>query len=198
MRSTILLFFVVTLSVFSISIHAEKAPSSRDLAPESLRAWVDARAGTGETVHWIGEGSIFAYPSGKKLFGMIGFDSSKVIWPENPGEDVIHLTRKTFAYTDPATGKVLTEYEGQPVEPIAFTYQLITYRMEGSQIYADVEQGVAPGIQKIKSETAWECACWAMIRWSLTPWSSWTSPCQTTNSIKLGKTTTFFSTRMIQ
>lgn len=127
------------------------AAETREAAPETLRAWVDARAGTGTPVHWIAEGGVYAYPSGKKLFGMVGFDSSTVIWPADPGGDVIHLTRKTFAYTDPETGELLTEYEGRPVEPIAYPYQLITYRMQGEQIFADVEQGVEPRVQKIRS-----------------------------------------------
>lgn len=127
-------------------------PQSYVEAPEALQTWVDARAGTGEPVHWVAEGSIFEYPSGKKLFGMIGFDSSTIIWPEEVGGDIIHLTRKTFAYTDAETGEVLTEYNGQPVTPIAYPYQMITYRLENDRIYGDVEQGVGEGVQQIKAE----------------------------------------------
>lgn len=144
---------IVVLSFSVLHMYADNMTSpSRLSAPEELKIWVDARAGTGETVHWIAEGGVYAYPSGKKLFGMVGFDSSTVIWPDEPGADVIHLTRKTFAYTDADTGEILTEYGGQAVEPIAFPYQVITYRMEGSGIYTDVEQGVAPHVQKIKSK----------------------------------------------
>ncbi len=120
--------------------------------PDALKIWVDARAGTGAPVHWIAEGGVYAYPSGEKLFGMIGFDSSRVIWPDDPGGKIVHLTRKTFAYTDPVTGEILTEFDGKPVEPIAYPYQLITYRMEDGRIHGDVEQGVEPHVQKIKSE----------------------------------------------
>jgi hypothetical protein len=128
------------------------AQGAREAAPQELRTWVDARAGTGAPVHWIAEGGVYEYPSGKRLFGMIGFDSSTVIWPDEPGGDVLHLTRKTFAYTDPETGEILTEYQGKPVEPIAYPYQMITYRMNDGLIYGDVEQGVGKGIQKIKSK----------------------------------------------
>jgi len=122
-------------------------------APEELKAWVDARAGTGEPVHWIADGGVYEYPSGKKLFGMIGFDSSTVIWPDSADQVITHLTRKTFAYTDPETGEVLTEYKGKPVTPIAYPYQMITYRLENDRIYGDVEQGVGDRIQTIKAET---------------------------------------------
>lgn len=117
-----------------------------------LKQWVDARAGTGKPVHWISEGGIYAYPSGEKLFGMTGFDSSTVIWPEDPSEPVIHLTRKTYTYTDVETGEVLTEYNGNKVEPIAYPYQIISYRIEDGVIYGDVEQGVEPNVRTIKAQ----------------------------------------------
>ncbi|TMM58642.1 DUF1838 domain-containing protein [Maribacter algarum] len=129
---------------------ADKA--SYQSAPEVLKNWVDARAGTGEPVHWVADGAVYEYPSGKKLFGMIGFDSSTIIWPDEADGKVTHLTRKTFAYTDPETGEVLTEYNGQPVTPIAYPYQMITYRLENDRIYGDVEQGVGERVQVIKSE----------------------------------------------
>ena len=121
-------------------------------APKVLQKWVNARAGTGATVHWIADGGVYAYPSGKKLFGMIGFDSSTILWPDKEGDKVTHLTRKTFAYTDPGTGEVLKEYNGNPVEPIAYPYQMITYRFENDRIYGDVEQGVGDRIQVIEAK----------------------------------------------
>jgi len=86
------------------------------------------------------------------LFGMIGFDSSTVIWPEDPNEPVIHLTRKTFTYTDAETGEILTEHNGNAVDPIAYPYQIISYRIEDGVIYGDVEQGVEPDVRTIKAQ----------------------------------------------
>ena len=150
------LTFAIFLGIASIMPRAfadgHDTAAAREQAPEELRVWVDARAGTGEPVHWLAEGGVYAYPSGEKLFGMIGFDSSTVIWPDQPGGEVMHLTRKTFAYTDPETGEVITEHNGKPVEPIAYPYQLITYRFENGKIYGDVEQGAGERVQKIKSE----------------------------------------------
>lgn len=143
------LYAVVVLLLFSTSVQAE---SARDAAPDVLRSWVDARAGTGEPVHWLAEGGVYSYPDGKKLFGMIGFDSSTIIWPDEPGGEIRHLTRKAFAYTDAQTGEILTTFNGRDVAPIAYPYQFITYRFEGGKIYADVEQGAAPRVQKIKSK----------------------------------------------
>jgi len=136
-----------TLALLALAL---TAPSFAD--DDLLKIWVDARAGTGETVHWLAEGAVYAYPSGEKLFGMVGFDSSTVIWPEEPGDEVVHLTRKTFAYTDPVTGDILTDYQGNKVEPIAYPYQVIRYRLDDGLIYGDVEQGVAPRIQQVKAK----------------------------------------------
>ena len=130
---------------------AETVVDAREAAPEEFRAWVDARAGTGQPVHWVAEGGVYEFPTGRKLFGMVGFDSSRVFWPSSPGEPVVHLTRKTFAYTDPETGEILKEYNGQPVSPIAYPYQMISCRFEDGVIFADVEQGTGDAIQKIKA-----------------------------------------------
>lgn len=127
------------------------AVDTRAAASAEFRTWVDGRAGTGSPVHWIAEGGVYEYPTGRKLFGMVGFDSSRVIWPAKSGDPVVHLTRKTFAYTDPVTGKILKEFNGQPVKPIAYPYQMITYRTENGQIFADVEQGTGDAVQKIKA-----------------------------------------------
>ena len=126
--------------------------ASYQAAPEALKIWVNARAGTGEPVHWVADGGVYEYPSGKKLFGMTGFDSSTIIWPEEEDGEIIHLTRKTFAYTDVETGEVITEYNGNPVKPIAYPYQMITYRLENGRIYGDVEQGVGERVQQIKAK----------------------------------------------
>lgn len=143
---------VVALAACASTVGDTPAVQSESAEPDVLKAWVDARAGAGAPVHWVSEGGIYAYPSGEKLFGMIGFDSSTVIWPEDPAEKVIHLTRKTFAYTDAETGEVITEYNGQTVEPIAYPYQMIEYRYENGRIYGDVTQGTGDRVQKIISE----------------------------------------------
>ncbi len=154
MVRTIALAATSVFALASCATSEVEAPETPVVAaePDVLKAWVDARAGTGDPVHWVSEGGIYAYPSGEQLFGMIGFDSSTVIWPDDPSEKVIHLTRKTFAYTDPETGEVITEYNGQAVQPIAYPYQMIEYRYENGRIYGDVTQGVGDRVQKIISE----------------------------------------------
>lgn len=148
-RTAMALFAALPLTTAPAAAKSEV--SARDAASPEFRTWVDSRAGTGQPVHWVAEGGVYEYPTGRKLFGMVGFDSSRVFWPAKAGEPVIHLTRKTFAYTDPVTGEILREFNGKPVTPIAYPYQMISYRQEGSQIFADVEQGTGAAVQTIKA-----------------------------------------------
>ena len=151
MRTLASFLLSIGIAVYAPAGAGSESPASRDSAPEELRIWVDARAGTGAPVYWLAEGGVYSYPSGEKLLGMIGFDSSTVLWPETPDGEVIHLTRKTFTYTDPVSGEILSEYDGQAVEPIAYPYQLITYRMKDGRIFGAVEQGVGDQVRKIQS-----------------------------------------------
>jgi hypothetical protein len=145
------LLVMLAALVLAAAAPARAQASAPDWASEELRLWVAARAGTGAPVHWLAEGGVYDYPTGKKLFGMIGFDSSRVIWPAEPGEPVVHLTRKVFAYTHPDSGEILTEWQGQKVDPIAYPYQIIRYREVDGKIYGDVEQGAGKAVQVIKS-----------------------------------------------
>lgn len=148
MRSSLFLAALVVVGGLA-ALSQSTSGTGRDAAAPVFRDWIDARAGTGTPVHWLAEGAVYAYPSGKKLFGMIGFDSSRVEWNDPTGRSAVQLTRKTFTYTDPITGEVLSDYNGKEVVPIAYPYQLITYRDTPEGILADVEQGVLPRIQKI-------------------------------------------------
>jgi len=152
MRTFSALLIGAAAMMFAAAGAVSGSEGTRDRAPEELRIWVDGRAGAGDPVYWIAEGGVYAYPSGEKLFGMIGFDASTVIWPEDASDRAIHLTRKTFAYTHPATGEILTEHKGQPVEPVAYPYQMITYRMQNGKIHGDVEQGVGDQVRRIESQ----------------------------------------------
>lgn len=47
-------------------VHPWADKASYQNAPDELRDWVDGRAGTGDPVHWVADGGVFEYPSGKK------------------------------------------------------------------------------------------------------------------------------------
>jgi len=48
-------------------VHPWADKASYQNAPDVLKIWVDARAGTGEPVHWVADGGVYEYPTGKIL-----------------------------------------------------------------------------------------------------------------------------------
>jgi hypothetical protein len=116
---------------------------------DAFRAFVDMRGGNGEPLFWYCEGTVYEYPSGKPLMRMEGIDTAR-LWRDPAEPDVAkQLSRKTFFYRDLQTGQVLTEFRGQPLAPIEYPYQFITYALRGDRVQTFVEQGRAPRLQRI-------------------------------------------------
>ncbi|MXW74115.1 MAG: hypothetical protein F4002_07910, partial [Chromatiales bacterium] len=65
MRTIPVLLLAACAAVHAPGGAAGEPPVSRAAAPEVLRTWVDARAGTGAPVHWVSEGGVYDYPSGE-------------------------------------------------------------------------------------------------------------------------------------
>ncbi len=100
----------------------------------------------------LGEGDVYASPSGEKLYGTLFFDASTVIWPaEFKGQKAVQLTRKIGVPTDPKTGEIMTEYKGKKLETGGFPYQVLTYWLENGRIRATAEYGVEPNLIKTTS-----------------------------------------------
>jgi hypothetical protein len=115
----------------------------------AFRRFVEMRTGRGEPIYWYCEGLVYAYPSGKPLMRMEGIDTAR-LWrdPAEPGV-AKQLSRKTFFYRDLETGRVLAEFAGQPLAPIEYPYQFITYELRDGRVRTFVEQGRAPRVQRI-------------------------------------------------
>ncbi|MFN3370249.1 MAG: hypothetical protein ACK4Z0_01825 [Sphingomonadaceae bacterium] len=107
----------------------------------AFRDWVRIRAGTGAPVWWYSEGTLRAYPSGRLVALMEGFDTARVHWAE-AGRLAHQYNRKIYIFRDPQTGAVLGE-------PIAYPYQFITYRLDGDRVETWVEQGSGARLARI-------------------------------------------------
>ena len=117
--------------------------------PEHFALWVRLRAGEGAPVWWVSEGTMRAFPSGRLMAFLEGFDAARVHWPE-PGRPLAHqYNRKIYLFRHPETGAFLETWMGRTVEPIAYPYQFIIYELVGDRIQTMVEQGAAPRIQRI-------------------------------------------------
>lgn len=127
------------LALIGLSIPAFVTASEFDRA--LFDTWIEARVGNGDPVYWYSIGSVRAYPSGELLFNMEGYDTARMYRPE-AGKPVAHqYNRKTYIFRDAESNEVLTEYNGNPVEPIAYPYQFITYELKDGRLETWVEQG---------------------------------------------------------
>lgn len=141
------------ISLIRAAVLALAAMASPALAggftPELFERWIDARVGTGEPVYWYSVGTVRAYPSGELLFTMEGYDAARMHRPD-PARPLAHqYNRKIYVFRDPESGEILREYEGQPVEPIAYPYQFITYELIGDEVETFVEQGAGAAVRRI-------------------------------------------------
>ena len=117
---------------------------------ESFDLWVDARAGSGAPVYWYSTGTVRAFPSGELLFLMEGYDTARAHRPD-PERSLAHqYNRKIYIFRDPGSGAVLTTWNGEPVEPVAYPYQFITYALDGDDMKTSVEQGSGERLQTIE------------------------------------------------
>jgi hypothetical protein len=116
---------------------------------KAFRAFVDMRVGTGEPVYWYCTGTVYAYPSGEPLMRMEGIDTARLWRDSNEPGIAKQLSRKTFLYRDLQTDAPLMSWRGQPLAPIEYPYQFITYELMGERVQTVVEQGRAPNLQKI-------------------------------------------------
>lgn len=136
---------VVTFLALVLAVPAGAAGFDQN----AFRSFVDMRVGTGQPVYWYCEGLVYEYPSGKPLMRMEGIDAARR-W-RDPAEPLVakQLSRKTFFYSDLKTGNILGQINGQPLAPIEYPYQFITYALQGGGVRTFVEQGRAPRLQRI-------------------------------------------------
>ncbi len=111
--------------------------------PERYDTWVNSRAGTGEPVYWYSIGTLRAFPGGEHLYNFEGYDIARA----NRVSDTMteQYSRKIYVYRDKDTNEVVREVNSEPIEPIAYPYQFITYEYKTDKdapyLQTMVEQG---------------------------------------------------------
>jgi hypothetical protein len=127
--------------------------TERGFDPALFQQWVDMRVGSGEPVYWYCVGTVFSWPSGKPLMRVEGIDTARLDRSLSTPTVAHQLSRKTFVYRDLDSNAILTEWNGQPLPPIEYPYQYITYELDGDGLTTWVEQGAAPRVQRIGPTT---------------------------------------------
>lgn len=124
---------------------AQADPFDREL----FEQWVLMRVGGGEPVYWYSSGTIRAYPGGKLIATIEGYDVARLDSAESTPDKAVQLSRKTYLYRDAGTGEIMRNPDGSPVAPIAYPYQLISYELKGGALETWVEQGAGEAIRRI-------------------------------------------------
>lgn len=125
------------------------APGSEAITPQLFDRWIEGRVGAGEPVYWYSVGTLRSYPQGELIANVEGYDAARMFRPD-PATQLAHqYNRKIYIFRDPQTGDVLREFDGKPVEPIAYPYQFITYELKGGEIETFVEQGAGEAVRRI-------------------------------------------------
>lgn len=122
---------------------------------DTFDSWVKMRTGgSNSPVYWYAVGRVYSYPDGELLMTMEGIDTARALADEDDANRIYQLSRKTFVYRDADTGELLTQYKGNPVTPIAYPYQLISYELKGDKLETWVEQGSGKRLQRIGPGTS--------------------------------------------
>jgi hypothetical protein len=108
--------------------------------PEVFDAWIKMRTGgDGKPVYWYAEGHVMNNVTGAVVSKMTGVDTSTVFKDPADPATWVQLSRKIFLSLDPATGEPMKDKDGNPRRPIAYPYQVKTYKLEGDEIVYTVE-----------------------------------------------------------
>ncbi|MEM6809764.1 MAG: hypothetical protein AAGA41_10980 [Pseudomonadota bacterium] len=116
---------------------------------ERYEQWVTMRVGDGEPVYWYSHGTIRAYPGGKLIATIEGYDTARLDVDSTTADKAVQLSRKTYIYRDAETGEIMRNPDGSTVAPIAYPYQLITYELKGDTLETWVEQGKGDKMRRI-------------------------------------------------
>lgn len=136
--------------VLLMAIATTPAPAAeRGFDAVLFHQWVDMRVGRGTPVYWYCVGTVFSWPSGKPLLRVEGIDTARLDLAQSTPTVAHQLSRKTFVYRDLDNNTLLTEWNGQPLRPIEYPYQYITYELAGDGMTTWVEQGAGARVQRI-------------------------------------------------
>ncbi|MEO1034032.1 MAG: hypothetical protein AAFX44_00605 [Pseudomonadota bacterium] len=135
-------------AVLLLATNAATADGSFDL--DTFQRWVTMRVGDGSPVYWFSEGTVRAYPGGRLIATMEGYDTARLDPTQTSPRRAVQLSRKTYIYRDPATGDVFKRSDGTDVAPIAYPYQLISYELkDDGTLETFVDQGSGKRYRRI-------------------------------------------------
>ncbi len=92
-----------------------------------LRTGLDPSQKSSDAVFWTGEGELYESPSGKMLAKLDGMEVSRSQYLDEKKDHVRVFSRKIFWYRDIETDEIMTEYNGETVNPIKYDWQVFDF-----------------------------------------------------------------------
>lgn len=116
---------------------------SGELTQKDFEMFADARFGPpdGKARYWHGQGPIRDPQTGKTIYVFEYYDTVRhLIDPQNPNKRY-GIVRKLDLFRDKDTGALLETFEGRPVKPWVFPYQLMELELKDGKVLLTVTQG---------------------------------------------------------
>lgn len=135
--------FIPATAVLFAALLAAATAWSGDLTQKDFEAFAEARFGPpdGKARYWYGKGPIRDPQTGKTIYVFEYYDSVRhLIDPNNPNKRY-GIVRKVDLFRDKDTGEVLETFEGRPVKPWVFPYQLMELEYKDGKVLLTVTQG---------------------------------------------------------
>ncbi len=143
------MFRTTTLVALALLLVTPTGAIAETFDRELYEQWVLMRVGDGEPVYWYSSGTIRAYPGGKLIATIEGYDVARLDPAASTPDKAVQLSRKTYLYRNAETGEVMRNPDGSPVAPIAYPYQLISYELKDDTLETWVEQGAGDAVRRI-------------------------------------------------
>lgn len=136
------------------------------LWPATLRAggfdralfevFVDSNMGTdGKPVYYYSTGTVQTFPGGRLLATIEGVDMARLL-RRDPDGTVHKASRKFYIMRDPETGAVIEEIDGKPNDRYFYSYQYMTFRLEGDRLAGTSTQGSGAALRRVDIGSAME------------------------------------------
>lgn len=136
-RTAAFVFIAATLALPSGPVAAQ----GNGFTPEIFETFVWSNMGTdGKPVYYYSTGTVRAFPGGELLATIEGVDMARLLKRDSDGT-VHKASRKMYIMRDPKTGEVIEQIGGRPNNSYFYTYQYMTFKLEGDRLVGKATQG---------------------------------------------------------
>lgn len=135
------------LLIFGLASGARSHAAGFD--PQLFEVFVDSNMGTdGKPVYYYSTGTLKTFPGGKLLATIEGVDMARLLRRDADGT-VHKASRKFYILRDPQTGAIIEQINGVPNDRYFYSYQYMTFRLEGDRLAGTSTQGSGKALRTV-------------------------------------------------